>query len=91
MNPSVKYFALIGFLLVGATGKYLHGPWLISKVPQFISNRVGGNNLSPVIFGEVYFCTVLFISFEDSKVQHLIVSLFFKQFPAMAEVKSTQS
>lgn len=49
----MKYLVLIGILLVGATGKFINGPWLINKLPEFVSNRLTANNLSPVIFGKI--------------------------------------
>lgn len=60
MEQSLKYFALITIVLAGATGKFLNGPWIINKITEYSHPhlRVPGKALSPVIFGDFYFCTI---------------------------------
>lgn len=58
MKRSVTYLILFGVLLVGAGGKFWNGPWLINRLRQIATNRIGGQGLSPVIFGE----QILFLS-----------------------------
>lgn len=74
MAQTVTYL-LMGFLLIGATGKLINGPWLINRLfPTTKPTRASGNSLSPVIFGEALFLRNFFalISRDDFKVQVII-------------------
>jgi hypothetical protein len=62
MELSVKCLLVIGLLLVGASGKFINGPWVINRLNYFHYHEYHEtvkvnppNGLSPVIFGEILF------------------------------------
>lgn len=88
MKRSVKYLALLTIFVVGASGKYVNGPWLINRIHHLIPARTPSKALSPVIFGSLL--NNLRKSRDDFKVQvHYFLFKFLSQFPEMAEVKLT--